>query len=95
VRVAGADLFVTLSAALLPSRGPGSTPTPPTCGRAWGAGNNNQISDFAPDNSNIGVRTHPRAGDHRPRGVSGKIVRRMLKAEAMGADPGDLSTLAD
>lgn len=30
-----------------------------------------------------------------PKTRSGKIVRRMLKAEAMGVDPGDLSTLAD
>jgi acetyl-CoA synthetase len=30
-----------------------------------------------------------------PKTRSGKIVRRFLKAEAMGEDPGDLSTLAD
>ena len=30
-----------------------------------------------------------------PKTRSGKIVRRMLKAEALGVDPGDLSTLAD
>jgi acetyl-CoA synthetase len=30
-----------------------------------------------------------------PKTRSGKIVRRALKAEAMGQDPGDLSTLAD
>jgi acetyl-CoA synthetase len=30
-----------------------------------------------------------------PKTRSGKIVRRLLKARAMGEDPGDLSTLAD
>ncbi len=30
-----------------------------------------------------------------PKTRSGKILRRALKAEAMGQDPGDLSTLAD
>jgi acetyl-CoA synthetase len=30
-----------------------------------------------------------------PKTRSGKIVRRYLKAQAMGEDPGDLSTLAD
>lgn len=30
-----------------------------------------------------------------PKTRSGKIVRRFLKAEAMGEDPGDLSTPAD
>ena len=30
-----------------------------------------------------------------PKTRSGKIVRRYLKAEALGQDPGDLSTLAD
>lgn len=30
-----------------------------------------------------------------PKTRSGKIVRRLLKAEALGEDPGDLSTLAD
>ena len=30
-----------------------------------------------------------------PKTRSGKIVRRLLKAQAMGEDPGDLSTLAD
>jgi acetyl-CoA synthetase len=33
--------------------------------------------------------------DALPKTRSGKIVRRLLKAEAMGEDPGDLSTLAD
>ena len=30
-----------------------------------------------------------------PKTRSGKIVRRLLKAQALGQDPGDLSTLAD
>jgi acetyl-CoA synthetase len=30
-----------------------------------------------------------------PKTRSGKIVRRLLKAQSMGEDPGDLSTLAD
>jgi acetyl-CoA synthetase len=30
-----------------------------------------------------------------PKTRSGKIVRRALRAEALGQDPGDLSTLAD
>jgi acetyl-CoA synthetase len=33
--------------------------------------------------------------DALPKTRSGKIVRRLLKAEALGEDPGDLSTLAD
>ncbi len=33
--------------------------------------------------------------DALPKTRSGKIVRRLLRAEAMGEDPGDLSTLAD
>jgi MYXO-CTERM domain-containing protein len=59
VRFAGADLFVDVPAALLPTRGlaPGAYTA-----NLWprvGAGNNNQISDFAPDNSNILVTTTP------------------------------------
>ena len=30
-----------------------------------------------------------------PKTRSGKIVRRLLKAQELGEDPGDLSTLAD
>jgi acetyl-CoA synthetase len=33
--------------------------------------------------------------DSLPKTRSGKIMRRLLKAEAMGEDPGDISTLAD
>ena len=33
--------------------------------------------------------------DSLPKTRSGKIVRRLLKAQEMGTDPGDLSTLED
>jgi acetyl-CoA synthetase len=33
--------------------------------------------------------------DKLPKTRSGKIVRRLLKAQEMGKDPGDLSTLED
>ncbi len=62
VRFAGAELTVDVAASLLPSRGlaPGAYTA-----NLWprvGAGNNAQISDFAPDNSNILVTTPPAPG---------------------------------
>jgi hypothetical protein len=59
VRVVGSELFVELSASLLPSRGRAPDAYTANLWPRVGAGNNNQISDFAPDNSNVGVRTIP------------------------------------
>lgn len=42
---------------------------------------------------NASVRTEVEFIDHLPRTKSGKIMRRLLKAQEQGADPGDLSTL--
>jgi len=42
---------------------------------------------------NASVRTEVEFLDHLPRTKSGKIMRRLLKAQELGADPGDLSTL--
>ena len=59
VVVSGSTLRVTVPAALLPPQG--FSPAQYTV-NLWprvGAGNNNQISDFAPDNSNAPVRTTP------------------------------------
>ncbi len=40
-----------------------------------------------------GGRTEVEVIEHLPRTKSGKILRRLLKAQELGADPGDLSTL--
>lgn len=42
---------------------------------------------------NTGMRTEVEFVDQLPRTKSGKIMRRLLKAQELGADPGDLSTL--
>lgn len=42
---------------------------------------------------NTSVRIEVEFIDHLPRTKSGKIMRRLLKAQEQGADPGDLSTL--
>ena len=42
-----------------------------------------------------GARADGRESASLPKTRSGKIVRRYLKAQEMGEDPGDLSTLAD
>ncbi len=62
VRFLGAELTVDVAAALLPSRGlaPGAYTA-----NLWprvGTGNNAQISDFAPNNSNVLVTTTPEPG---------------------------------
>ena len=60
VSFSGADLIADVSASLLPSLGV-FAPSQYTA-NLWprvGAGNNNQISDFAPDNSNLAVVTTP------------------------------------
>ncbi len=40
-----------------------------------------------------GLHTEVEVLEHLPRTKSGKILRRLLKAQELGADPGDLSTL--
>lgn len=62
VRFSGADLFVDLSAALLPSRGFAFGDYTANLWPRVGVGSNDQISDFAPDNSNIAVSTIPEPG---------------------------------
>jgi len=57
VVIAGNDLRITVPATLLPTRG--FSPALYTA-NLWprvGAGNNNQIADFAPDNSNVQIRS--------------------------------------
>ena len=61
VSFAGADLSATVSAALLPMLAGGFAQSAYTA-NLWprvGAGNNNQISDFAPDNRNLAVAVIP------------------------------------
>ncbi len=43
----------------------------------------------------IGVPEHVEFVDSLPKTRSGKIMRRVLKAQALGEDPGDLSTIED
>jgi hypothetical protein len=61
VAFAGADLRATVPASLLPTLAGGFAQSAYTA-NLWprvGAGNNNQISDFAPDNSNLAVNVVP------------------------------------
>lgn len=61
VRSSGTDLTGTFAASLLPTLAGGFAPSAFTV-NLWprvGTGNNNQISDFAPNNSNIGVAVIP------------------------------------
>jgi acyl-coenzyme A synthetase/AMP-(fatty) acid ligase len=43
----------------------------------------------------IAVSAHIEFVEALPKTRSGKIMRRVLRAKAMGEDPGDMSTLAD
>ena len=49
----------------------------------------------SPSRSGFAVPSEIQIRASLPKTRSGKIVRRALKAEALGQDPGDLSTLAD
>ena len=57
--VTGASLAVDVAAALLPSAGFASTAYTANLWPRSGNGNNNQIADFAPDNSNLAVTAVP------------------------------------
>lgn len=64
VSFAGADLSALVSAALLPTLAGGFAQSAYTA-NLWprlGVGNNNQISDFAPNNSNLAVAVVPEPG---------------------------------
>ncbi|HYW09099.1 MAG TPA: hypothetical protein VE913_19220 [Longimicrobium sp.] len=56
VSVAGNELRVTVPATLLPGRGFSQERFTVNLWPRTGAGNNNQIADFAPDNQNVPVR---------------------------------------
>lgn len=55
VRIAGASLEVSVPGALLPSTGFAADRYTYNLWPRSGLGNNNQIADFAPDNSNLGI----------------------------------------
>lgn len=57
--VSGASLEIDVAAALLPSTGFAPTSYTANLWPRSGNGNNNQISDFAPDNSNLAVTAVP------------------------------------
>ncbi len=56
VSISGAELRAQVPANLLPSRGLQPAQYTVNLWPRTGAGNDNQISDFAPDNSNVPVR---------------------------------------
>lgn len=59
ITISGNTITAVVSASLLPTRGLSRFDYTFNLWPRLGAGNNNQISDFAPDNSNIGARFVP------------------------------------
>ena len=59
VTISGAALTIRVPAALLPTQGRAPAAYTANLWPRVGSGNNNQISDFAPDNSNAPIRTMP------------------------------------